>query len=413
MILYTWKLSCRILNALIWSSSLFTLCTVTLCIYPLYILNTNINTILYTRPGKCKSNLLIYFASLLTIDAKNDVFYMQRFIYHSIAIVCTLYSVFSEIHIVIRILLFLLSRFFILNVNFDHIIGHETFIPLRYRKHGYKYDFMYFLILYVFPLLSLSGIPGSWTNQHTHMHHKENNSVNDLQTLVYFKRNSLWNAIWFAIGEVFNHHFRLFFWHLNSRSGRALNVACCNIAFFSSSLLIFLFNFNVGLFVFVWQYGFMLLGILFVEFSQHCLVDPSNPYDVHNNTVSILKPSVYVENNKVFEIKNSFVFYDNLHHEHSFDANVSFEKSIFLFLKRFNSGEYKNAMIFDMDNFMFLYAVIFSKFGLLADSWVCRCKNEWTRDNIMRMIKKNTEPICSYHEIPWAKLPTWPTCMFE
>jgi hypothetical protein len=157
----------------------------------------------------------------------------------------------------------------------------------------------------------------------------------------------------------------------------------------------------------------MLLGILFVEFTQHCLVDPSSPYDVHSNTVSILKPSVRVENNQVFEIKNCFVFYDNLHHEHSFDANISFEKSIYLFLKRFNSGEYKNAMIFDMDTFVFLYAVVFSKFGLLADSWVCRRKNEWSRDDIIRMIKKHMEPICSYHEIPWAKLPMWPTCMFE
>lgn len=402
--------TCYILNVIVWSLSLLTVCMVTLCIYPLYILNTSVNTILYTRPEKCKSGLLIYFTGLLTIDAKNDVFYLQRFVYHCIAIMCTLYFVFSEKN---KVLPFLISRFFLLNVNFDHIIGHETFIPLKYRKHGYKYDFIYFLILYIFPLLTLNGIPGSWPNQHTHMHHKENNSVNDLQTLVYFKRNSFWNAIWFAIGEVFNHHFRLFFWHLNSRSGRHLNVACCNIAFFLSCMSLFLFNFKLGLFVFIWQYGFMMLGILFVEFTQHCLVDPSNPYDVHSNTVSILKPSVRVENNEVFEIKNSFVFYDNLHHEHSFDANVSFENSISLFLKRFNSGEYKNAMIFDLDIFVFLYAVIFSKFGLLADSWVSRYKNEWKKDDIILLIKKNMEPICSYHEIPWAKLPKWPTCMFE
>ena len=396
------------LNVLLWSLSLLTVCGVTLCVYPLYILNSSVNTILYTRPGECKSNALMYLASLVTIDATNDVFYLQRFVYHSIVITCTLYFVCSG-----SVFFFLLSRFFLLNVNFDHIIGHETFIPLRYRKHGYKYDCMYFLILYVFPLLSLNGIPGSWPNQHTHMHHKENNSVNDLQTLVYFKRNSLWNAIWFAIGEVFNHHWRLFFWHLNSKSGRALNVACCSVAFFLSSLVLFALNFKLGLFVFIWQYGFMLLGNLFVEFTQHCLVDPSNPYDVHGNTVSILKPSVRVEDNQVFEVQNSFVFYDNLHHEHSFDANISFEKSISLFLKRFNSGEYKNAMIFDMDTFVFLYAVIFSRFDMLADSWVNRNKNEWSRDDIIRLIKKNVEPICSYREIPWAKLPAWPTCMFE
>jgi hypothetical protein len=169
----------------------------------------------------------------------------------------------------------------------------------------------------------------------------------------------------------------------------------------------------MGLFALVWQYGFMMLGVLFVEFTQHCLVDPSNPYDVHSNTVSILKPSVYVKDNQVFEVENSFVFYDNLHHEHSLDANVSFEKSISLFLKRFNSGQYKHAMIFDMDTFVFLYAVVFSKFGLLADSWVSRTKNEWPRDDIIRLMKKNVEPICSYHEIPWAKLPVWPTCVFE
>jgi hypothetical protein len=270
---------------------------------------------------------------------------------------------------------------------------------------------MYFLILYVFPLLSLSGVPGSWPNQHTHMHHKENNSVNDLQTLVYFKRNSLWNAMWFAIGEAFNHHFRLFFWHLKEQSGRAFNVGCCSAAFCASSLLLFSLNFKLGLFAFVWQYGYMLLGILFVEFTQHCLVDPSNPYDVHSNTVSFLGPSVYVENNQVFEVQNSFVFYDNLHHEHSFDANVSFEKSVSLFLKRFNSGEYKHAMIFDMDVFVFLYAVIFSKFDSLADAWVSRHK--LPRDDVVRLIKKHVEPICSRRDIPWAKLPVWPTSMFE
>ncbi len=312
-----------------------------------------------------------------------------------------------------KVLFFLASRLLLLNVNIDHILGHETFIPLKYRKNGYKYDTVYFLILYVFPLLSLNGVPGSWPNQHTHMHHKENNSVNDMQTLVYFKRNSLWNAVWFAIGEVFNHHLRLFFWHRSARSGRALNVACCNAAFFTSSVLLCVLNFKMGLFALVWQYGFMMLGVLFVEFTQHCLVDPSNPYDVHSNTVSILKPSVYVKDNQVFEVENSFVFYDNLHHEHSLDANVSFEKSISLFLKRFNSGQYKHAMIFDMDTFVFLYAVVFSKFGLLADSWVSRTKNEWPRDDIIRLMKKNVEPICSYHEIPWAKLPVWPTCVFE
>lgn len=400
----------KLLNVILWSLSLLILSMVTLCVYPLYILNTNVNTILYTKPGKCKSGTIIYLASLLTIDPKNDIFYLQRFIYHIIAIIFTLYFVFSGTN---NILSFLISRFFLLNVNFDHILGHETFIPLNYRKHGYKYDFIYFLILYIFPLLSLNGIPGSWPNQHTHMHHKENNSVNDLQTLVYFKRNSLWNAIWFAIGETFNHHFRLFFWHLRSKSGRHLNVACCNMAFFSLTILLFALNFNLGLFVLLWQYGFMLLGILFVEFAQHCLVDPLNPYNVHNNTVSILKPSVRVENNQVFEIENSFIFYDNLHHEHSFDANVSFEKSVSLFLKRFNSGEYKNAMIFDLHTFVFLYAVIFSKFEMLADTWVSKFKNDWKYSHIVQLMKKNTGPICSYHEIPWAKLPVWPTCMFE
>ncbi len=401
-----------IVNVFVWSMSSLILCMVTLCIYPLYYLNTRINTILYTKPGTCTSKALVFLSSLVTIDAENDVFYLQRFVYHCIAIVCTVCSVtvFSGVY---GVFFFLTSRLFLLNVNIDHILGHETFIPVRYRKHGYKYDCMYFLILYVFPLLSLSGVPGSWPNQHTHMHHKENNSVNDLQTLVYFKRNSLWNAIWFAIGEVFNHHWRLFFWHRNTDSGRAFNVGCCSVAFWTSSVALCLLNCKVGLCALAWQYGFMMLGILFVEFTQHCLVDPSNPYDVHSNTVSFLKPSVYVENNQVFEIRDSFVFYDNLHHEHSFDANVSFEKSITLFLRRFNSGEYKHAMIFDMDVFVFLYAVMFSKFEMLADSWVTRHKDEWSRDDIIRLIKRNVEPICSHHEIPWAKLPVWPTSMFE
>ena len=288
-----------IVNVFVWSLSLLIVSMVTLCVLPLYYLNTRVNTMLYTRPGKCTSRALVFLSSLVTIDAKNDVFYMQRFVYHCITVACTLCSLFCSSN---RLFFFLLSRFFLLNVNIDHILGHETFIPLRYRKHGYKYDCMYFLILYVFPLLSLNGVPGSWPNQHTHMHHKENNSVNDLQTLVYFKRNSLWNAIWFAIGEVFNHHWRLFFWHRSANSGRALNVALCNVSFFSWSLFLFVLNFKVGLFAFVWQYGFMMLGMLFVEFTQHCLVDPSNPYDVHNNTVSFLKPSVCVENNQVFEI---------------------------------------------------------------------------------------------------------------
>jgi hypothetical protein len=395
-----------ILDTVLWSSSVLAVGMVTACMYPLYYLNTRVNTILYTRPGTCTSRALIFLSSCVTIDAANDVFYLQRFVYHCVAIACTARFVLTG-----RVFFFVLSRFFLLNVNFDHILGHETFIPLRYRKHGYKYDWMYFLILYVFPLLSLSGVPGSWPNQHTHMHHKENNSVNDLQTLVYFKRNSFWNAMWFAIGEVFNHHFRLFFWHLEAKSGRARNVAWCSAAFFAWNLTLCLVHCRLALCMFVWQYGFMMFGILFVEFTQHCLVDPSNPYDVLSNTVSFIRPSVYVENNQAFEKRNSFVFYDNLHHEHSFDANVSFEKSVSLFLKRFNSGEYKHAMIFDMDVFFFLYAVLFSKFDVLADAWVSRHK--LPHDDVVRLIKKHVEPICSHRDIPWARLPVWPTCMFE
>jgi hypothetical protein len=403
----------NLINVSVWTSSLLILSMVTSCLYPLYYLNQRINNRMYTKPGYCKSNLLIYFSSFITIDPQNDVFYLQRFFYHIVVIVLTFCSAFSKMNVFSRLFVFLLSRLFLLNVNFDHILGHETFIPLKYRKHGYKYDTIYFLILYVFPLFNLSGVPGSWPNQHTHMHHKENNSANDLQTLIYFKRNSLWNAIWFAIGEVFNHHFRLLFWHHKMKSGRTLNVLCCNIAFFSHNLLLFLFDFKLGLFAFLWHYGYMLLGNLFVEFVQHCLVDPLKPYDVESNTVSLLKPSVYFKGNEVFEIKNSFVFSDNLHHEHSFDSNVSFGKSVDLFVKRFNSGDYKNAMIFDLDPFMFLYAVIFSKFDLLADVWVTRSKNKWSHDQIVLLMKKNVEPVCSYHEIPWAKLPKWPTCIFE
>jgi hypothetical protein len=152
-----------ILNLLLWSASLLSVSAVTVCMYPLYYLNTRINTTLYTRPGQCKSNALTFLSSCVTIDAANDVFYLQRFVYHCIAIVCTVYFMFSG-----RVLFFLLSRLLLLNVNIDHILGHEMFIPSKYRKHGYKYDTMYFLILYVFPLLSLSGVPGSWPNQHTH-----------------------------------------------------------------------------------------------------------------------------------------------------------------------------------------------------------------------------------------------------
>jgi hypothetical protein len=399
-----------VLNLLVWSSSLLAVSVVTACVYPLYVLNTCTRAMLYTKPGECKSGALVYLSSLVTIDAANDVFYLQRFVYHCLAIACTARCVLYEQN---RVFFFALSRLLLLNVNIDHILGHEAFIPVRYRKHGYKYDTLYFLVLYVFPLLSLNGVPGSWPNQHTHMHHKENNSVNDMQTLVYFKRNSLWNAIWFAVGEVFNQHCRLFFWHRSARSGRALNVACCNAAFFSWSLFLFALGFKVGLFALVWQYGFMMLGILFVEFTQHCLVDPSSPYDVLSNTVSFLGPSVYCENNQVFEVRDGFVFCDNLHHEHSFDAQVSFGKSVSLFTERFNSGQYKHAMIFDMDVFVFLYSVIFSKFDALADSWVSRSKDEWSREDTIRMLKKNVEPICSHSEIPWAKLPVWPTCMFE
>jgi hypothetical protein len=66
-------------NVFVWSLSLLIVSMVTLCMYPLYYLNTRVNTMLYTRPGKCTSRELVFLSSLVTIDAKNDVFYMQRF----------------------------------------------------------------------------------------------------------------------------------------------------------------------------------------------------------------------------------------------------------------------------------------------------------------------------------------------
>ena len=375
------------------------------CLRPEYICKR----LSLVKPGQDISSKWKYLASFFVIDSATDFFYFQHLCRHVLRIFLTfiLYFYFNP-NIFVCFVCSACSPF-IVNASVDHAIGHEVLIKPKSRKHGYKYEWCYTFVLYISPCLCWSHVPGLWPNQHSFMHHKENNSDNDLQTLIYFRRNSVWNAVWFGIGEYVNHNFRILTWHWNQKSIRRMNVAFCFLLWYAWWLLAGIYDTEIFMKLFICQFSTQSLLCMIIEFSQHCLVHPDDPYNVMRNTVTVLKPNMDFVDGKLVQTRE-FKFFENIHHEHSFDASLTFQPAIDSFLKRFHQYD-KDAMVFNCDYFYVFFCVVFSQWERLAKVYVNVNAPNMSNAEKVLIIKNQINPICSYKNIPWAKLPAWPTNM--
>jgi hypothetical protein len=105
-----------------------------------------------------------------------------------------------------------------------------------------------------------------------------------------------------------------------------------------------------------------------------------------------------------------FKFFENIHHEHSVDASLTFQSAIDSFMKRFHQYD-KDVMVFNCDYFYVFFCVVFSQWERLANVYVNIHAPTMSNAEKVHIIKNQIEPICSYKNIPWAKLPAWPTNM--
>ena len=367
------------------------------------------NCMSLVKPGRAISSRWKSIASLFVIDSETDFFYFQHLCRHCLRVflTCMLYFYFNP-NILVCFVCSACSPY-IVNANVDHAIGHEVLI--KSRKHGFKYEWCYTFVLYISPCICCSHPPGLWPNQHSFMHHKENNSENDLQTLMYFRRNSVWNAVWFGIGEYVNHNFRLLAWHWNQNSIRRKNVTMCFLSWYAWWLIIAMYDKLIFIKMFTCHVSTMSLLCMIIEYAQHCLVHPNDPYNVMRNTVTCLKPNMDFVDGKLVQTRD-FKFFENIHHEHSYDATLTFQNAIDSFLKRFHTYD-TDAMVFNCDYFYVFFCVVFSQWELLADVYVNKDASKMSKPEIISIIKNQVEPICSYKDIPWAKLPAWPTNMMN
>merc|ERR1711968_355082 len=284
--------------------------------------------------------------------------------------------------------------------NMPHMLAHAYSMK---SKHIYKYPAMHFFAEYVAYPAQLFYYGGLWLNQHVYQHHKLNNSVEDPQTLMYFRRDSLINTIWFCVAEAMNHLLRLPWYHRERKSGRFLNalinqlvmlgavgsILCIHDTWFACALL-------------VHQLGTMMVLLLAVEFMQHGLINPEKPHEVMHNTTTFLKPDMQEEVNTGF----------GMHHEHSRNAMGSLMDETDAFKKNLHLYEDK-AMVFDAYFVEVLWAIIRGDTATLAKKWYPigeKSKGMDMRDR-EQMMADFLKPICTYEDIPWATMPTWPTNM--
>jgi len=291
--------------------------------------------------------------------------------------------------------------------DFDHIVAHNVFS----NRKIYRHKITAILITYVFPLFTLE-MPGMWANQHVYMHHRANNSKDDLQTLMYFRRDSLNNAVWFSIGEFFNHHFRLVVWHYD-RNSKQLSTVVTNFAMLYISLfLYFQYDYAFCLFHLQAYYSASIAGYFFIEFTQHALINPLKPEEVMSNTVSTLRPYLQYKDKKIVINNELFYISDILHHEHSREANMHLLDAPFNFLKSLDKYHDK-AMVFDTTYITVCLCIVLGNFEKLASLWVPIGpeSSKMTQKEVIDMLKDHTRPICEPKDIPWAQLPEWPTYM--
>merc|ERR1712046_266042 len=222
-------------------------------------------------------------AQIVVFEEKNAV-YFRYFVHH--AIMCVLLagclwhpclSVCTRFYIFF--LAQLLPSMWVPGFNMQHTLSHLYSVK---TKHVFRADWMHFVIEYVFDPLMLRYHGGLFHNQHIHQHHRFNNSEADPQTLMFFRRNSMTNSVWFVVGELMNHFLRLPWFHLSRRSGCFTNAFVNQVVWFAlhPGVLMMSSSWSFSAFILWHSYSeFAFLAIFVVEFAQHGLIDPSRPND--------------------------------------------------------------------------------------------------------------------------------------
>jgi len=285
--------------------------------------------------------------------------------------------------------------------NMAHNAAHAYAIT---SKRVYRSQIPHFLEEHVLDPIMLRTTGGFWLNQHVHQHHKFNNSPGDPQTLMYFRRDSVVNAVWFVLTETMNTFLKMPWFHLCRNSGRFYKALASQMIWYALHILLWLNTSSFFTCVVLGQrYGSWLFRVTFlVEYTQHGLINAESPLDVMHNTVTTLRPGM----DQMVMVDTGF------HHEHSRNSTTSaaVERKNFLA----NQALYTdNAMVFDADLATVSLSMITKQTKTLASLWIPLSKQGkkmrmHEREELMRAYLK---PVCSYRDIPWARLPAWPTNM--
>ena len=171
-------------------------------------------------------------------------------------------------------------------------LHYHSHMQVGFRQKGHVFKFEPFNHLCTWIVQPMSGYaPGFWLYNHVQIHHKENNGHDDIQTVSFFPR-TMSNFCYFHMELPVQWFVRapLYFYQKGNYKATASLVASM-VGWYGMGVWLWKKDIFASMMVVWWTTYTKLCVNSTTEYTQHALVDPDRPMDIHRNNCILLKPT--------------------------------------------------------------------------------------------------------------------------
>lgn len=226
--------------------------------------------------------------------------------------------------------------------------------------------------------------PETYFGHHVMMHHSENNLIDDLSCTMNYQRDSFTDFL-----KYFSLFFFLVFIDLSyyfKRKNRwkfIRKIAFGEIGFFTMCAVLWQFNWQATLMVFMIPFFISRFGMMAGNWAQHAFIDADSPDNNYRNSITCINCAY-----------NKTCFNDGYHIGHHLRPNMHWTDMPGEFQKNIEKYEQNNAIIFEgIDFFIIWFLLVTKNYNYLASKYVDLGGRFQSPDEVIAFLKMRVAKI--------------------
>ncbi len=226
--------------------------------------------------------------------------------------------------------------------------------------------------------------PETYFGHHVMMHHAENNLINDLSCTMNYQRDSFFDFIkYFFLFLLFGIFDLSYYFKRKERWKFFRKVLLGEIGFFIMCAVLWQFNWQATLMVFIVPFIIARFGMMAGNWGQHAFIDAATPDNNYRNSITCINCGY-----------NKACFNDGYHIGHHLRPNMHWTDMPVEFQKDIEKYKENDAIVFQgIDFFVIWFLLITRNYKYLASKYVDLREQFASTDEVVAFLKKRVSKI--------------------